>query len=47
MEDEWERAPESEESLDLLFVSFEEAQVTIDKMLDTIKEQGFEAEVRE
>ena len=47
MEDEWERAPESEESLDWLFVSYEEAQVTIDKILDTIKEQGFEAEVRE
>lgn len=47
MEDEWQRLPESEESLDLLFVSYENAQVTIHKMLDAIKEQGFIAEVRE
>lgn len=47
MEDEWQRVPESEVSLDLLFVSFEEEQVTIDKLLGTIKEHGFEAEVRE
>lgn len=47
VEDEWERELESEESLDLLFVTYTNQHITIDKMLETIKEQGFEATVRE
>jgi len=32
---------------DLLFVTYHPEQISIDKLLETIREQGFEAEVRE
>lgn len=47
MEDEWEREPESEESLNLLFVTYRTGGVTIEEMLETIQNLGFAATVRE
>jgi hypothetical protein len=46
VEDEWEREMESEEDLDLLFVSFKPQQVSLDLMLETIRGHGFEVEVK-
>ena len=47
VEDEWERKMESDEDLDLLFVSYDAQLVTVDKLIEFIKEQGFEAKVKE
>lgn len=43
VEDEWERELESEEDLDLLFVSCDFGKVTLEQLQATIKEHGFEA----
>ena len=47
VEDEWERQIESEEDLDLLFVSYRPQEITIDELITTISDQGFTAEVKE
>ena len=47
MEDEWERELESEEDLDLLFVSYDANRITVDQLLEAISEFGFEAKVSE
>ena len=47
MEDEWERELESEEDLDLLFVSYDTKRITVDQLLEVISEFGFEAKVSE
>jgi hypothetical protein len=47
VEDEWERQIESDEDLDLLFVSYRPSEITIDQLMKTISEQGFTAEVKE
>ncbi len=47
MEDEWERELESEEDLDLLFVSYDANRITVDQLLEVISEFGFEAKVSE
>jgi hypothetical protein len=47
VEDEWERELESDEDLDLLFVTFDEKQTTVDELLETIRELGFDATVKD
>jgi len=47
VEDEWERYPESEEDLDLLFVDYDADKITVAQLMETIKQHGFEAEVKE
>ena len=47
VEDEWDRDPEAIDLDDLLFVTYNSESVSLDKLLETIREQGFEAEVRE
>ena len=47
VEDEWERELESEESLNLLFVSYNNEDISIERMLQTIKGLGFEATVKD
>ena len=46
MEDEWERELESEDDLDLLFVTYNTKQITIEQLIATIAEHGFAAEVK-
>jgi hypothetical protein len=46
VEDEWERGLESDESLDVLFVTYDAQRVTLDNMLAKVAEQDFEAKVR-
>jgi hypothetical protein len=47
VEDEWDRDPEAIDLEDLLFVTYNPERMTIDKLLETVREQGFEAEIRE
>lgn len=47
VEDEWDRNPEAIDLEDLLFVKYHPEQISIEQLLATIREQGFEAEVRE
>ena len=47
MEDEWERELESEQDLDLLFVTYETDRITVDKMLETIQQHEFEVELKD
>ena len=44
--DEWELGLVPDESLDLLFVTYDAGQVGVDKILETITEHGFEGEVQ-
>ena len=47
VEDEWERDLQADEDLDLLFVTYEESRISLETVFDTIREHGFEPEVRE
>ena len=47
MEDEWERQLESDEDLDLLFVTYDPPRLALADLLAAIKEQGFTVEVRD
>ena len=47
MEDEWERELESEQDLDLLFVTYETERITVAKILKAIQEHEFEVEVKD
>jgi hypothetical protein len=47
VEDEWERELESEQDLDLLFVTYETRRITIAKMLEMIHKHEFEVEVKD
>ena len=47
VEDEWERELESEEDLDLLFVTYETENVTVSKMIETIQQHEFEVQVKD
>ena len=44
VEDEWDRDPEASDLDDLLFVTYSPERTSIDKLLETIREHGFEAE---
>lgn len=46
VEDEWDRDPEAIDLDDLLFVTYNPERISIETLLETIREQGFEAEVR-
>ena len=49
VEDEWERGLESDDDLDLLFVTFDPKQINVAKMQKTIRtttEHNFEAKIR-
>jgi len=45
VEDEWERELVSEEDLDLLFVKYDANRITVEQLVQTIDEFGFEAKV--
>ena len=47
VEDEWERQLESDEDLDLLFVTYDPTRVTVEKMRETISAYEFKVEVRD
>lgn len=47
VEDEWEREIESDEDLDLLFITYQPQQVTIDELKQKIGEHGFTAELKQ
>jgi hypothetical protein len=47
VEDEWERELESEEDLDLLFVTYQTDRITVDKLLETIQAHEFQVEVKD
>ena len=47
MEDEWQREIESDTDLDLLFITFHQQHTTLAKLLETIQEHGFRAEVED
>jgi hypothetical protein len=47
VEDEWEREIESDEDLDLLFVTYRSEKVKMDQLEKTIEEHGFAVEVKE
>ena len=46
VEDEWDRQIESDEDLDLLFVSYRTNDITIEQLMETISKHGFTAEVK-
>ena len=45
VEDEWDRKIESLEPLDLLYITYDADQVTVDKMMEIVQEHEFKAEV--
>lgn len=47
VEDEWERNLESEEDLDLLFVTYDADTITVDELIEKIETFGFKAVVQE
>lgn len=47
MEDEWERQPESDKDLDLLFVTYHADQITVEQLIEKIEEHGIKATVKE
>ena len=47
VEDEWDRDPEAIDMEDLLFVTYNSEKISVDKLREVIREQGFEAELRE
>ena len=46
VEDEWDRKIESLEPLDLLYVTYNAEQVTVEKMMEIVQEHEFKAEVK-
>ena len=47
VEDEWDRDPEAIDMEDLLFVTYNSEKISVDKLREVIREQGFDAEIRE
>ena len=47
VEDEWDRNPDQEDLEDLLFVTYETDKIGLDRLLQVIKDSGFDAEVRD
>lgn len=47
MEDEWVRDPDAEEDLDVLYVTYDSARITIDELKAAIAAHDFEAEVKQ
>lgn len=46
VEDEWERELQSREDLDLLFATYDAQRVSLQEMLATIANHGFDAVVK-
>ena len=46
VEDQWDRDPSAEDPDDLLYVTYDPAKVTINQMLELIRTEKFEAQVR-
>ncbi len=47
VEDEWDRDPEAIDLEDLLFVTYDPQKITKEQLLETVKQAGFEPEVKE
>ena len=47
VEDEWDRDPEAIDMEDLLFVTYNSEKISVDKLREVIREQGFDAEIPE
>ena len=46
IEDEWDRDPEAMDLEDLLFVTFDTQELTSAKILEVVKREGFDAQIR-
>ena len=46
VEDEWERHLESDDDLDLLFVTYRADKITVASLMEKIETYGFKAEVK-
>ena len=46
IDDEWDRKIESLEPLDLLYITYDAEQVTVEKMMEIVQEHEFKAEVK-
>jgi hypothetical protein len=46
VEDEWDRDPDALELEDLLFVTYDPEQISREQLIETIRQEGFEPEVR-
>ncbi len=46
VEDEWDRKIESLEPLDLLYITYDAEQVTVDKLIEIVQGHEFKAEVK-
>ena len=46
VEDEWDRDPDALELEDLLFVTYDPEQISQEQLIETIREEGFEPEIR-
>ena len=46
VEDEWDRDPEAVDLHDLLFLTYDPEQVSLEKLQTTIHNEGFEADFK-
>jgi copper chaperone CopZ len=46
VEDEWERGLESDQDLDLLFVTYDPDKITLPQLMKKIEEHGFVGKVK-
>ena len=46
VQDEWDRDPDALELEDLLFVTYNPEQISREQLIETIRKQGFEPEIR-
>ena len=46
VEDEWDRETDALEPDDLLFVTYDPGQISQEELLETIRQEGFEPEIR-
>jgi copper chaperone CopZ len=44
--DEWDRDPDALELEDLLFVTYDPDKISREELIETIRKQGFEPEIR-
>lgn len=47
VEDEWERVPDSQEDLDVLFIKYRPGQVAVSDLIAKAEENGFQAEIKD
>ena len=46
VEDEWDRDPDALELEDLLFVTYDAGRISREELLETVRQEGFEPEIR-